>query len=70
VAVLHHGSYSTRRTPPALRLEMYKNILRYFRRESGIAGVLCLLPILFVRLAAVNRGRSVLGLLSFDYLGR
>jgi GT2 family glycosyltransferase len=66
--VVHAGSQSTARATPELRLEMYRNILVYYFRSFGIPAVLLLLPILAVRLAIVNRGRQVGGLLSLSYL--
>lgn len=66
--ILHHGSQSTRCAHPALRLEMYRNILLYYFRHFGVPAIIVLLPILFVRLAIVNKGKRLSGLLSFRYL--
>lgn len=68
IAITHHGSYSTRRATPAVRLEMYKNILRYYHHHSGARAIVLLLPVLLIRLFIVNKGRCTLGLLSFGYL--
>jgi GT2 family glycosyltransferase len=68
--VIHHGSQSTKRATPAVRLEMYRNILVYYFRNVGSLAVVVLLPILGFRLAVVNRGRQVLGLFSLKYLTR
>lgn len=46
--VMHHGSSSTKQAPPNLRLEMYRNILLYYKIHYGAASYI-LLPILFVR---------------------
>jgi GT2 family glycosyltransferase len=64
---LHHGAQSTRRATPKLRLEMYRNVLIYYRRQFGVVACVVLLPILAVRLAVVNRGRCVLGLFVTHY---
>lgn len=68
--IIHHGSQSTKRATPAVRLEMYRNILVYYSRRFGAMAVIVLLPILGVRLALVNRGKSVVGLFSLKYLFR
>lgn len=68
--IIHHGSQSTDRATPAVRLEMYRNILVYYFRNFGATAVFLLLPILAVRLAIVNKGRGVLGLFSLKYLNR
>ena len=68
--VIHHGSQSTKRATPAVRLEMYRNILVYYFRNTGALAVVVLLPILAVRLAVVNKGKCVLGLFSLTYLTR
>jgi GT2 family glycosyltransferase len=67
--VIHHGSSSTTQAPPELRLEMYRNILRYFTQRFGIRALIALFPILLVRLAVVTRGRQLLALFRFrEYL--
>ena len=68
--IIHHGSQSTNRATPAVRLEMYRNILVYYFRHFGSIAVVVLLPILGVRLAVVNRGKCVAGLFSLKYLNR
>ena len=68
--IIHHGSQSTNRATPAVRLEMYRNILVYYFRNKGPLAVIVLLPILAVLLAVVNRGKGVLGLMSLKYLTR
>lgn len=68
--IIHHGSRSTNRATPAVRLEMYRNILVYYFRTAGVLAIVLLLPILAIRLAIVNRGRNVLGLFSLSYLSR
>jgi GT2 family glycosyltransferase len=68
--VIHRGSQSTKRATPAVRLEMYRNILVYYFRNVGSLAVVVLLPILAIRLAVVNKGRQVLGLFSLKYLTR
>jgi GT2 family glycosyltransferase len=68
--VVHHGSQSTRQATPEVRLEMYRNILIYYFGEYGFIALVCLLPILMVRLAIVNRGKRVPGLLDLRYLAR
>lgn len=49
VRVFHGGCRSTRRAGPGLRLRMYADILRYFRKRSGWVAVPVLAPILFLR---------------------
>lgn len=51
VSVLHYGSLSCKRATPAVRLQMYKDIFRYYQREFGVRAYL-LKCILFFRLAA------------------
>lgn len=68
--VHHHGSKSTGQTPPPLRAEMYRNILRYYTQRFGIRALMVLFPILLVRLAGVTRGRELWSLFRFrEYLG-
>lgn len=58
--VIHYGSQSTRRASPELRLEMYRNILLYYRMYVHPLSGWILRPILTVRLALATR--SVIGL--------
>jgi GT2 family glycosyltransferase len=58
--VIHHGSQSTRRAPPELRLEMYRNILLYYKTYVHPLSGWILRPILAIRLALATR--SVVGL--------
>lgn len=53
--IIHHGSRSTSQAPPALRLEMYRNILLYYAESIGWYARWALLPILFLRLLVVSR---------------
>lgn len=50
-SIYHHGSSSTKIAPAALRFEMYRNILCYYRTGFGWKAILCLSPILGVRFA-------------------
>ena len=61
--IVHHGSASTNQATPAIRLEMYRNILRYFEADHGWAARAVLTPILFLRLLAVTRSRISFSLL-------
>jgi GT2 family glycosyltransferase len=58
--ILHHGSRSTTQAAPELRLEMYRNILLYFRTHVGLWSDLIIRPILAFRLSIVTR--SLIGL--------
>ncbi len=58
--VIHYGSQSTRRAPPELRLEMYRNILLYYRMYVHPLSGWILRPILAIRLALATR--SLIGL--------
>ncbi len=58
--VVHHGMQSTRRADPQLRLEMYRNILLYYGRRSGLWAEYILRPILAIRLMIASR--SLIGL--------
>ena len=66
--VVHHASQSTRKANPPLRLAMYQDILRYYYDQFGNTALFVLLPILALRLAIVNRGRSVTGLFDLSSL--
>lgn len=62
--IVHHGSVSTNQATPEIRLEMYRNILRYYVAGYGWMARLVLTPILLVRLLAVTRSRISFSLLS------
>lgn len=53
--VIHHGGQSTRKASPELRLEMYRNILLYYRTYVNPLSDWILMPILAVRLTAATR---------------
>lgn len=53
--VIHHGSQSTRRASPELRLEMYRNILLFFKMYVHPLSGWILRPILAIRLALATR---------------
>jgi GT2 family glycosyltransferase len=53
--VIHHGSQSTRRASPELRLEMYRNILLYYSMYVHPLSGWILGPILAIRLALATR---------------
>lgn len=57
--VLHYGSLSCKRATPVVRLQMYRDIDRYYKREFGKASVL-LHVILFFRLAAAANFKTAL----------
>jgi O-antigen biosynthesis protein len=61
--LLHYGSSTTSTAPPAVRLEMYRNILHYFRRHHSVLAVVILAPILMIRLFLVTRS-----VIAFDLL--
>ena len=67
--VLHHGSSTTRSAPPAVRLEMYRNILRYFSRYHGALARWVLTPILMVRYLAATRSLAAFRLISMKTEG-
>ena len=67
--VVHHGSSTTKAAPPELRLEMYRNILRYFARHRGAVARWVLTPILIVRLLAVTRSVRAFRLLTLNSEG-
>jgi GT2 family glycosyltransferase len=58
--IVHFGSRSTSQAGPELRLEMYRNILLYYRIHAGWWSQLILGPIVAVRLSLVTR--SLIGL--------
>jgi len=64
--VIHHGSVSTRSAPALVRLAMYQDILRYFRRHAGVMSRWILTPILFVRLFLRTRSVSAFRLFTFN----
>jgi GT2 family glycosyltransferase len=64
--LIHHGSVSTRSAPAAVRLAMYQDILRYFRRHAGVFSRWVLTPILFVRLFLRTRSATAFRLFTFD----
>lgn len=51
--VVHHGSYSTKSAPPAVRKIMYKDVYRYYKNNFGFIAVI-LIPILFIRFILVS----------------
>jgi GT2 family glycosyltransferase len=53
--IIHYGSMTTRSAPAAVRLEMYRNILRYYRSRFGIVADALLRPVLFFRLLLLTR---------------
>ncbi len=65
--VMHHGSRSTKQANPKLRLEMYCNILLYYRMHFGRKAEYFLLPILLFRLMAVTKSPIALKLFSFHH---
>jgi hypothetical protein len=62
--IVHYGCISTNQATPEIRLEMYRNILRYFVAGHGWTARLVLTPILFARLLAVTRSRISFSLFS------
>jgi GT2 family glycosyltransferase len=62
--VIHHGSQSTRRASPELRLDMYRNILLYYTTYVHPLSGWILRPILAIRLALATR--SLIGLQLFN----
>ena len=67
--IIHHGSMTTRAAPPPVRLEMYRNILQYFRAHAGPSATWLLTPVLFARLLLVTRDGTALHLLHPDREG-
>ena len=63
VSLIHYGSQSCVQATGAVRTSMYQDIARYCRTRFGLRSLPLMLPILAARLAIVNRGRGVLGLL-------
>lgn len=61
--VLHYGSMTTRSAPPGVRMEMYRNILLYFRRNRGPIAHWVLAPLLTARLFLVTRSLRAFSLL-------
>jgi N-acetylglucosaminyl-diphospho-decaprenol L-rhamnosyltransferase len=61
--VLHYGSMTTRSAPAGVRMEMYRNILLYFRRNRGRFAHWVLAPLLSMRLFAVIRSVRAFSLL-------
>ena len=62
--VLHYGSVTTRSAPAGIRMEMYRNILLYFRRNRGPVAQWVLAPLLSVRLFMVTRSLRAFSLLA------
>ncbi len=62
--VLHYGSVTTRSAPAGVRMEMYRNILLYFRRNRGPVAHWVLAPVLSVRLFIVTRSVRAFSLLT------
>lgn len=67
--VLHYGSVTTRSAPPGVRMEMYRNILLYFRRNRGPVAHGVLAPLLALRLFVVTRSVRAFSLLSAQRKG-
>lgn len=61
--VLHYGSVTTRSAPAGVRIEMYRNILLYFRRNRGPVAQWVLAPLLSIRLLFVTRSLRAFSLL-------
>lgn len=53
--IVHYGSMTTSGAPGPVRLEMYRDILRYFARHHSRAARAILTPVLMLRLLAVTR---------------
>jgi len=53
--IIHYGSMTTRSAPAGVRLEMYRNILLYYRTRFGMIADALLRPILFLRLLFLTR---------------
>lgn len=62
--IIHYGSMTTSSAPAGVRLEMYRNILRYFRSHDGPLARWILTPILMARLLLLTRNGTALRLLS------
>jgi GT2 family glycosyltransferase len=62
-SLVHLGNRSCVQATGRLRAQMYEDILRYYISRFGTRGAVVMLPILFARLTAVNRGRQIWRLL-------
>ena len=62
--VLHYGSITTRSAPAGIRMEMYRNILLYFRRNRGMMAYCVLAPVLSLRLFLVTRSVKAFSLMA------
>jgi len=60
--IIHYGSMTTRSAPPTIRLEMYRNIIAYFRAHRGPIAQWLLTPVLAVRLWLLTRNAIALKL--------
>ncbi len=60
--IIHYGSMTTRSAPPVIRLEMYRNIIEYFRAHRGPIAQWILTPVLAVRLLLLTRSAIALRL--------
>jgi GT2 family glycosyltransferase len=67
--IIHYGSMTTRSAPPPVRLEMYRNILRYYREHAGPIAAWILTPVLIARLLLVTRNGMAFRLLHPDREG-
>ena len=57
---------TTSSAPPGVRLEMYRNILRYFRSYAGPLARWVLTPILVVRLFLLTRSSMAFRLFTLE----
>ena len=64
--IIHYGSMTTGSAPPGVRLEMYRNILRYFRSYAGPLARWVLTPILVVRLFLLTRSSMAFRLFTLE----
>lgn len=64
--IIHYGSMTTGTAPPGVRLEMYRNILRYFRIYAGPLARWVLTPILMVRLFLLTRSSMAFRLFTLE----
>jgi GT2 family glycosyltransferase len=64
--IIHYGSMTTSAAPPGVRLEMYRNILRYFRSHDGPLARWVLTPILVVRLFLLTRSSMAFRLFALE----
>jgi GT2 family glycosyltransferase len=53
IEIVHHGSHSTKRADYKIRKIMYKDIIRFYRNNFGIAAYV-MYPIMFVRLFIIT----------------